>query len=98
MSEQEDLPSSEYGCTISLPYYVFNCIRTVSGAELVYEPDYWGGLQDTFVVRRAAGHCAHRAVSWFPVGQFWNRLTRRNGSMVLRSAESGSLGAVTRAG
>jgi hypothetical protein len=67
MSEQQDLATSEYGCTISLPYYVFNRIRAVPEASLVYyEPDYWGGHQDTWVVRRRTA----RQVRW------WHRLAK----------------------
>ena len=56
ISEQKDLSTDDYGCTISLPHYVFNQICMMPEAKLVsYEPDYWGGLQDTFVVRRHPG-------------------------------------------
>jgi hypothetical protein len=52
-SEQKDLPGENYGCTVSLPHYVFNAIRAIPEAELeFYQPDMWGGHQDTFVVRR----------------------------------------------
>ena len=52
-SEQKDLPGEDYGCTVTLPHFVFNAIRALPGAELIfYRPDYWGDHQDTYVLRR----------------------------------------------
>lgn len=44
-SEQKDLSTADYGCTITLPHYVLGRIRTLTDGELVfYEQKYWGGL------------------------------------------------------
>ena len=52
-SEQHDLDGADYGQTVTSRDFVDAQIATLPGAEcLQYEPGYWWGHQDLFVLRR----------------------------------------------
>ena len=55
VSEQEDLPTDEYGCMIATPQYVTTQLgRCPDATLLAYEEGFWWGKQDVFVVRKVA--------------------------------------------
>ncbi|MFL9826141.1 methyltransferase domain-containing protein [Rhodoplanes sp. SY1] len=52
-SEQDDLPKSEYGQSVSYPSYVFNALDRVDELEVVYFcQGAWWGHQDVYIARR----------------------------------------------
>jgi SAM-dependent methyltransferase len=52
-SEQKDLPSDEYGITITTPFYVMDQIAGCAGAAvLLFQEAFWWDHQDVFIVRK----------------------------------------------
>lgn len=55
MSEQKDLPTEEYGCTVVTPSYVLEKAESCAGAALVFfREGFWWGKQDVYVVQRTS--------------------------------------------
>jgi hypothetical protein len=53
VSEQKDLPASDYGCMISTPSYAIDRIARCPGAALVhFHESFWWEKQDLYIVRK----------------------------------------------
>jgi Methyltransferase domain len=54
-SEQRDISTEEYGCMVTTPSYVMECIARCPGAALIFfQESYWWGTQDLYIVRKVA--------------------------------------------
>lgn len=52
-TEQKDIDTSEYGCTVAAPEFVFHEIRRQTGSENIsFQQAGWWNLQDAWVVKR----------------------------------------------
>lgn len=64
-SEQKDLPSEEYGLTVTMPEFVDAAIRKLNTVRLLeWREGFWWGHQDLYVLRKVA--------SWWPSHQDLN--------------------------
>ena len=53
VSEQDDLPTDEYGCMISTPFYVAEQISKCPNAALIcFQESFWWGKQDLYIIKK----------------------------------------------
>jgi SAM-dependent methyltransferase len=64
VSEQADIPTTDYGCTIVSPGYVFARLAEIDGIlPRMFAESHWWNYQDCYIAQRTASSLARRAAA-----------------------------------